>query len=65
MRVFPISYKHFTYVGMLQSRYKQCKVEWLLSTWSDYVPCFASSLFAISTTFKNVDSEKGEVGEEG
>ena len=59
MRVFLISYKHFIHVGMLQSRYKQCKVEWLLSTWSDYVPCFASSLFAISTTFKNTDSKKG------
>ena len=30
--LFPIIYKHFTHVGMLQSRYKQCKVEWLLST---------------------------------
>ena len=37
MRVFSISYKHFTHVGMLQSLFKQCKVEWLLSTWSDYV----------------------------
>ena len=37
MRVFPISYKYFTHVEMLQSRYEQCKVEWLLSTWSDYV----------------------------
>ena len=46
--VFPRSYKHFTHVGMLQS---QCKVEWLLSTWSDYVRYFASSLFAISTTY--------------
>ena len=27
MRVLPISYKHFTHVGVLQSRYKQCKVE--------------------------------------
>ena len=26
------------------------------------MPCFASSLFAISTTFKNTDSKKGEVG---
>ena len=50
MRVFPISYKHFTRLGMLQSRYLQCKVEWLLSTWSDYVRYFASSLFAISTS---------------
>ena len=25
------------------------------------MPCFASSLFAISTTFKNIDSKKGEV----
>ena len=50
MRVFPISHKHFTHVRMLQSRYKQCKVEWLFSTWSDYVRYFASSHFAISTT---------------
>ena len=64
MRVFSISYKHFIHVGMLQSRYKQYKVEWLLSTWSDYLPCFASSLFAISTTFKNIDSKKGEVSGE-
>ena len=39
--VFPRSYKHFTHVGMLQSRYEQCKVEWLLSTWGDYVRFFA------------------------
>ena len=51
MRVFPIGYKHFTHVGMLQSRYKQCKVEWLLPTWSAYVRHFASSLFAISNTW--------------
>ena len=37
MRVFSISYKHFTHVGMLLSLFKQRKVEWLLSTWSDYV----------------------------
>ena len=49
--VFPRSYKHFMHVGMLQSRYEQCKVEWLLSTWGDYVRFFASSLFAISTTY--------------
>ena len=36
MSVFPISYEHLTHVGMLQSRYKQCKAKWLLSTWSDY-----------------------------
>ena len=29
------------------------------------MPCFASSLFAISTTFKNTDSKKGEVGRGG
>ena len=40
-RVFPISYEHLTHVGMLQSRYKQCKAKWLLSTWSDYVRYFA------------------------
>ena len=34
-------YEHFTHVGMLQSRYKQCKTEWLLSTWSGYVRYFA------------------------
>ena len=50
IRMFPISYKHFTHVGILQSRYKQCKVEWLLSTWSDYVWYFASSLSAIIST---------------
>ena len=44
IRMFPISYKHFTHVGMLQSRYKHCKVEWLFSTWSDYVRYFASSI---------------------
>ena len=49
--VFPRSYKHFTQVGKLQSRYEQCKVEWLWSTWSDYVRFFAPSLFAISTTY--------------
>ena len=31
--VFPRSNKHFTLVGMLQSQYERCKVEWLLSTW--------------------------------
>ena len=51
-RVFPISYEHLTHVGMLQSRYKQCKAKWLLSTWSDYARYFARSLFAISTTFQ-------------
>ena len=38
-------YKHFAHLGMLQIRYKQCKVEWSLSTWSDYVRYFASSLY--------------------
>ena len=56
--VFPLSYKHFTHVGMLQSRYKQCKAEWLLSTWSDYVQYFASLLFC----HLNINSEKGKGG---
>ena len=64
MRVFPISYKYFTHVGMLQSRYEQCKVEWLLSTWSDYVRYFASSFLAIFYHL-NINSEKGVEGGEG
>ena len=64
MRVFPISYKYFTYVEMLQSRYEQCKVEWLLSTWSDYVRYFASSFLAIFYHL-NINSEKGVEGGEG
>ena len=61
-RLFPISYKYFTHVGMLQSRYKQCKVEWLSSTWSAFVRYFASSLFAISTTWILVQRRGGGGG---
>ena len=57
--VFPISYEHFTHVGMLQSRYRQCKTEWLLSTWSDYVRYFAWSLFVVKTSY--VITEKANV----
>ena len=62
MRVFPISYKHFIHVGMLQSRYKQYKVEWLLSTWSDYFPCFASSLLPFLPLLKILIPRRGKWG---
>ena len=45
IRMFPISYKHFTHVGILQSRYKQCKVEWLLSIMRDILLHLSLPLF--------------------